>query len=208
MSTEIMEALVSRLCHDLAGPASAVANGLELISEMGAEPGDEALQMVEGSIGSAIARLQFFRLAFGQAGGRSGIAMDQLRSVAQGLLAEGRATLTVEDPHASAQDEPVGLFRAVLGSVFVANDAMPRGGTIAVVFDKESVTVRATPAQGKLTVEGFSGGQFAASGNHSGPTASPRSAAVCALRLLAEGAGIALALEGDEDILSITLAAS
>jgi len=199
-----MEALVSRLCHDLAGPASAVSNGIELLGEAGAEPGDESLAMVERSIATAINRLKVFRLAFGQAGGREAIGFEELRTLAEAFLAEGHARVRFDDAQGGAEDRPVGLFRGVLGAIFVANDAMPRGGEILVEFRDDLVRLTARPDRGALIVECFSGGRFTPTQKHPVPSAGPRAAPVNALRLLVDHAGIPFALEGDESILSIS----
>ncbi|HJN25085.1 MAG TPA: hypothetical protein QGG18_05240, partial [Rhodospirillales bacterium] len=62
---KVVKLLSSRLCHDLAGPAGAVHNGMELVDEMGVDEGGDALKMVFTSVEQLSARLGFFRMAFG-----------------------------------------------------------------------------------------------------------------------------------------------
>ena len=64
----IAELLASRLCHDLVSPVGAVGSGIELLREFGEDPGGDAMTLVEQSARLATERLQFFRIAFGQAG--------------------------------------------------------------------------------------------------------------------------------------------
>ncbi|MBM3505864.1 MAG: hypothetical protein FJX65_18635 [Alphaproteobacteria bacterium] len=65
-AVQLAALLSSKLCHDLVGPVGAASNGLDLI-----EDGDsvatqvEALALARSSIGEAVRRLKFFRLAFG-----------------------------------------------------------------------------------------------------------------------------------------------
>ncbi|HEY4133666.1 MAG TPA: histidine phosphotransferase family protein [Alphaproteobacteria bacterium] len=80
----LIELLNARLCHDLISPVSAVNNGIELIAELGEDPGGEAMALVATSAKEAARRLQFFRLAFGSG---------RLPSGAEAGVAEARAAL-------------------------------------------------------------------------------------------------------------------
>ena len=61
--------LCSRVCHDLISPVGAIVNGLEVLAE---EKDEEtktfALDLIKKSAGTASAKLQFCRIAFGAAG--------------------------------------------------------------------------------------------------------------------------------------------
>ena len=63
--------LVSRLMHDLAASAGAVGNGIEMLREESGKGGVDAgaLDLLEFSARETLRRLEFFRLAFGAAGG-------------------------------------------------------------------------------------------------------------------------------------------
>jgi len=84
--------MCSRLCHDLLSPVGAFGNGLELL----ADEQDEAMRqscvdLLEASAHSAIAKLKFFRLAFGSAGGYGEvIGSADLREAVAGLVPGGR----------------------------------------------------------------------------------------------------------------------
>lgn len=84
LDSRLIELLNARLCHDLISPVSAVNNGIELIVEMGDDPGGEAIGLVAQSGREAARKLQFFRLAFGSA---------RLPSGAEAGLAEARTAL-------------------------------------------------------------------------------------------------------------------
>lgn len=64
----ISELLAARLCHELAGPITALANGADLLSEPGSELDRETLALVEESARRASDRLQFYRFAYGFSG--------------------------------------------------------------------------------------------------------------------------------------------
>jgi len=62
-----LPALIStRICHDLINPIGAINNGLELLDAVGTAPGPE-LSLVNDSASAATAKLNVFRLAFGEA---------------------------------------------------------------------------------------------------------------------------------------------
>src|SRR3546814_2355671 len=62
--------LASRLCHDLLSPVGAFANGLELLAdEKDPEMRARCIDLLEQSARTSAAKLKFFRLAFGSAGG-------------------------------------------------------------------------------------------------------------------------------------------
>ena len=74
-----LSALISsRICHDLINPIGAISNGLELLETIGKSWGPE-LDLVADSVANASAKINYFRIAFGDA------AMDsELRSVVVG----------------------------------------------------------------------------------------------------------------------------
>ena len=94
---QVVQLLCSRLCHDLAGPAGAVHNGVELLEELGGEDG-AALGLVATSVEQLNGRLGFYRLAFGLggAGGRKPV-LDEARDMARAFLSGGRTSLDWPD---------------------------------------------------------------------------------------------------------------
>lgn len=60
--------IATRLCHDMAGPVGAVANGAELLGDDPAMIDAEALGLLTGSAAGASLRLRTLRAAFGLAG--------------------------------------------------------------------------------------------------------------------------------------------
>jgi histidine phosphotransferase ChpT len=64
----ISQLLAARLCHELVGPITAVANGADLLCDDGLEADQEALALVGESARRAASRLEFFRFAYGFVG--------------------------------------------------------------------------------------------------------------------------------------------
>ena len=134
----VAQLLCSRMCHDLIGPIGAVNAGLELQQEAGgADAVDEALSLVVRSANQATNRLAFFRIAFGLRSGIQGImTIDQVRTLAQGLLAERKVVLDWPDQADWGSKKTVTLIAAqlVLNLVLLGMDSLPRGGTLGVRF--------------------------------------------------------------------------
>src|SRR5690606_38134497 len=89
----------SKLCHDVIGPIGAICNGIELASDDGnADMHVEALKLVSASAGEASARLQFYRLAFGLAGGMGQeVSIREARTLCRDLMSYGKVALDWPD---------------------------------------------------------------------------------------------------------------
>jgi len=64
----VSELLTARLCHELAGPITALANGIDLLCEPGSDLDGETLALVGESMRRSSHRLQFYRFAYGFSG--------------------------------------------------------------------------------------------------------------------------------------------
>ncbi len=133
--------LVSRLMHDLAASAGAVGNGIEMLREEAkADPG--SLDLLEFSARETVRRLEFFRLAFGAAGGLG--VRQPLDEARQKTLAyfDGRK-VKIDWPASAARDLPQPLVKLTLNLVLIASEALPRGGTLSVAVDEDLLVVTA-----------------------------------------------------------------
>jgi len=132
---KVVQLLSSRLCHDLVGPAGAVHNGIELFEEMGPGEGVGALKVVATSGEQLLARLSFFRMAFGL-GGLSGKTppLAEARDLAQAFLEGGRITLNwpLEIGANMVQTISGPAVKLLLNVILVAIDVLPRGGVLTI----------------------------------------------------------------------------
>ena len=142
--------LASRLCHDLVGPLGAVNNGLELIAEED-DMAKEALSLAQRSAKRASSRLQFFRYAFGAAGGEPSFGHGEARPIALGLLNNGDVSL--DWPEAKNVELSPGAGRLLLNLALLASECLPRGGSLRMNLTASRVTIEASGPQARLSAE-------------------------------------------------------
>ena len=124
--------LCSRLCHDLLSPVGALNNGLELLADE-TDPAmrERCMELLAESARTSAAKLKFFRLAFGAAGG-FGESVDsrEAQAAIEGLFGENkRLTINwlVEEPLL-----PKTAIKVLLNMAMIAGDSLVRGGTLDI----------------------------------------------------------------------------
>src|ERR1043165_7529804 len=128
---ELAALLCSRVCHDLISPVGAIVNGLEVLDDNPKpEDRDFALDLIRKSAKTASARLQFCRLAFGAAGS-SGAQIDlgDAQNMAKGHIEDGKITLGWNLPRLLL---PKNRVKLLLNMLIIAQQTIPRGGTLTV----------------------------------------------------------------------------
>lgn len=128
----------SRICHDLISPIGAINNGLELLVMSGTEKGPE-LDLIGESVGSASARIRFFRIAFGAAGDQM-VGHGEVAAILRDLYGGTRTKVlwTLDRP------EQRDLVRLSFLAMQCLETAMPYGGQITVSADREGWRVHGT----------------------------------------------------------------
>ncbi len=188
----LSELLSARICHDLAGPAGAIANGAELLADDDPALAREAGDLLAGSADQLAARLRFFRAAFGWEGGAPASAAEAA-IIAQGFFKPlpGQAA-RLEIAFAPLRGEPGKPFlKLLLNMILLASEALPRGGRI-------SVAGLQVTAQGKgARIEPSHSEAFDERADFSALT--PRSAPAWLAARLAERLGGGLSVEMRED---------
>lgn len=127
---QIAELLVSRLCHELAGPLGGLSNGVEFLADIGGDAGDDVAGLLGDSARRASAALQFYRLAYGTAG--LVVREPSALSEAAAAFASARGiSLTWNAAAEPLLARPPAAKLALL-LVEVGCDALLRGGGVAV----------------------------------------------------------------------------
>lgn len=148
LDIRVLELLSSRICHDLVSPVGAINNGVELIEEVGGSTAGEAIQLIAKSAQIAARRLRCFRLAYGRAGSEAGVAVADVRQVAEQYLDGGKARLVwpATTPLVSFAENR-GSLKLLLNLIMLADEMIPYGGII-------EITAEAGLSQATVTVSG------------------------------------------------------
>ncbi|HEX3708752.1 MAG TPA: histidine phosphotransferase family protein [Pseudolabrys sp.] len=123
--------LCSRVCHDLISPVGAIVNGLEVLDEAKDEETKTfALDLIKKSAGTASAKLQFCRIAFGAAGSAGAqIDLGDAETISRGFLEDDKTKLAWNLPRALLAKNRVKLL---LNMLLLAGQAIPRGGRLTI----------------------------------------------------------------------------
>ena len=145
--------LCSRVCHDLISPVGAIVNGLEVLAESKDEETQEfALDLIKKSAGTASAKLQFCRIAFGAAGS-AGAQIDtgDAEKVARGFLEDEKTKIEWTLPRLLL---PKNRVKLLLNMLLIAQQGIPRGGRLVVApvgeGESKGFTVSATGTNAKV----------------------------------------------------------
>ncbi|MFN3657192.1 MAG: histidine phosphotransferase ChpT [Pseudolabrys sp.] len=123
--------LCSRVCHDLISPVGAIVNGLEVLAEAKDEDTKTfAMDLIKKSAGTASAKLQFCRIAFGAAGS-AGAQIDtgDAEKISRGFLEDEKTKIAWNLPRLLMAKNRVKLL---LNMVLIAAQSIPRGGQLTV----------------------------------------------------------------------------
>jgi histidine phosphotransferase ChpT len=103
----------------------------------------DALALADKSAKQASGTVQFFRLAYGQAGRQVDMGAAELRRLAEGYLASQKAELAW-DADALVLNGPDGGGKLLLNLIALAVEALQRGGTIRAEASADGQEVQVT----------------------------------------------------------------
>lgn len=131
-----LSALVSaKLCHDLISPMGAIGNGLELL-ELSDMAGSPELELISDSLASALAKLRYYRLAFGPADVQARQSFDETRAHADAMF-QNRFTVTWS---AEVTDIPRPTVRLIFLALLCLERSLPMGAAARVAVTEREVT--------------------------------------------------------------------
>ncbi len=147
MNINILEQLVSRICHDLISPVGAIQNGLELLDDMGPEGFEDARDLLNHSASQAAGRLKAFRLAFGAGGRDPNLGMSDIYKIFAEYLPEGgrlQQDWSPMDVSMTLGDTPAGLPKLALCCLLMAAECLPKGGVVGITApDDKTLHIKA-----------------------------------------------------------------
>ena len=150
-NTKLTALVASRICHDMVEPMSAIIQGLEMIKSGEGKTDPDALSLLDHGVGKAWAKLEFFRFALAGAVAEGESTLEEGREVAHKLYSALKPELKWNSPNVTM---PRAAVRVVVNLLLIANECLPRGGTVEVTAEKLSdggeVRVIATGPRAKL----------------------------------------------------------
>ena len=133
--------LCSRLCHDLASPLGAINNGVEML-ETETDPSliRQITGLIQQSARQTTNRLQYFRLAFGAAGGfGSEIGLDQAKAAMEAFFGEQKIELEF-DP--GQRTESPAVVKLLMNLALTAGETIIRGGKLVIEIEDQAAGTR------------------------------------------------------------------
>ncbi len=130
-TTLLTELIASKICHDLTSPVGAVANGVELMSDMGAD--DDVVSLIAFSTAQAAAKLKALRMAYGLGGADDSIKLELIHQT-YGEYVRGDGRIKQDwDPHMDLGFEKRrGFPKLLMCNLIMAGEALPKGGVVSV----------------------------------------------------------------------------
>lgn len=138
---QMAELLCTRLCHDLTGPIGAVNNGAEFLSEEGFSMQSEAVDLIVSSAFSAVTRLQFYRMAYGNVKNHGEANLAEKQKIATDFFVDSKITLDWPETHTDAAGVSVSLkmARLIYDLLIIASSSLIRGGVISVRISMDAL---------------------------------------------------------------------
>lgn len=130
-ATDLAALLCSRVCHDIAGPASAMGAAISVLDDDdAADMRDDAIALLRNGAGQIRSKLEYARVCFGAAGSRSGaMALSEIRALADPMFGEARADLVWKSDGGEISKAAA---RVLLNLIWLAVDTLPRGGAVTI----------------------------------------------------------------------------
>jgi histidine phosphotransferase ChpT len=146
-NTKLTALVASRICHDMVEPMSAIIQGLEMIKSGDGKPDPDAVSLLDNGVGKAWAKLEFFRFAMAGAMAEGDSELEEGRAVAIKLYSVLKPELIWSAP-AVAMPRPA--VRVIVNLLLIANECLPRGGTVEITASNGEVVVTAKGPRAKL----------------------------------------------------------
>lgn len=142
-----LSALIStKICHDLINPIGAISNGLELLDAVGTAPGPE-MTLLNDSTSAATAKLNVFRLAFGDASSSAEVKGETVEQLISAMYEGGRLRI-----HWAPEEKafPRNEIKLCFLLLFCIESSLPFGGDCTISKAGETWSLRGTGRKVKI----------------------------------------------------------
>lgn len=135
---DLSEFMIAKLIHDIAGPVGAVSNGIEYLDGDDTPIKEQALTLVKESSQHLMARVQFYRIAYGYIYLTTEISIAHLKQLATQFFENGKVTLVWDNAYTDACGIPLSnkLGKLTLNLLLMCAACLLEGGTITVMLER------------------------------------------------------------------------
>ena len=152
--TQLVELISSKICHDLISPIGAVANGIEIMEEMGAD--DDVTSLISFSATQASAKLKALRMAYGLGGADESIKVEDIHQTFDDFVKGDKRVSQNWDPQIDLGFEPkAGFPKLFICSLILVSESLPKGGEISVKPEGEHTIVITGAGENARFRDGF-----------------------------------------------------
>jgi histidine phosphotransferase ChpT len=130
-SSDLAALLCSRVCHDIAGPTSAMGAALSVLDDESAtDMHTDAIDLLRTGAVQIRNKLEYVRVCFGAAGSRGGdVALTELKGLTDAMFGDARATVSWKSVDGDIDKL---VARVLLNLVWLGVEALPRGGEVVI----------------------------------------------------------------------------
>ncbi|MBL0318943.1 MAG: hypothetical protein IPP74_06615 [Alphaproteobacteria bacterium] len=135
---ELSELMIAKLIHDISGPVGAVSNGLEYLTGEEGPIKEQAFALVKESSEQLMARVQFYRIAYGFIYQTTEISISQLRQLSEHMYESSKVKLVWDNFATEASGIPLSnrLGKLLLNMLLISATCLLEGGTLKVALKR------------------------------------------------------------------------
>jgi len=137
---ELSELLAVKLCHDLSGPVGAVNNGIELLREGEGEFYDQAVDLADSSAKDAVARILFYRQAYGSANRESLVNPLFIQELSTNFFMSSKVNFTWGDALLDAENARLingYVSKIILNLTLFVSKSLIHGGNVKIDIESD-----------------------------------------------------------------------
>lgn len=120
---ELSALVAARLCHDLISPMGAIGNGLELL-QLSPGAGVDELALVNESLATALAKVRYYRIAFGPTDAQARQSLDEAAQLTDAMF-HGRFSVLWQS---GGPDITRSVARMIYLAILCLEKSLPMGG--------------------------------------------------------------------------------
>jgi len=139
----LSESIITKLCHDLAGPIGAIQNGLEFLSEdISEEMNEKSMNIISFNSQELCIKLKFLRSIYGKSQNDGEVEISEAQAIAKDFLALKKISIEIENEK-HGTDYVQLTYKAsklLLLLIFIAAESLITGGKINLTLGRKDQT--------------------------------------------------------------------